>query len=241
MGETYITRAIILDRLPFRENDIKIIAFSCKSGKLELIARGAKKIKSKIASHVEPLTLSKLMVIRGKNDFDYVGTAQGEVFFNNLKTDLEKMYYAGKVLRLVNDLSRKEEGEGEIIFSLLLDFLLYLNMDCELNHDLLYNFFTLKFLAASGFSPNIEYCVSCDKKIIVNKNSFLNLEKGGVICNDCHDGVTNQNIFKASDEFIKILKFCLSNNFDKLINLKLGKIEEEEVKKGISLFLKYNF
>lgn len=241
MEETYNTQAIILDRLPFKENDTKIIVFSRDKGKLDLVAKGARRTKSKTAGHIEPLTLSKLMVIRSRNDFDYVGTALGEVFFDNIKNNIEKINYAGRALKLVNDLSRKEEGEGEQIFLLLLDFLLSLDIDRQLNHDLLYNFFILKFLSASGFSPNIETCVDCNKKIIANKNSFLNLEKGGIICNDCHTEEINEKIFKVSDEFIKILKFSLSNNFDKLVNLSLNNKEEREVKRGISSFLKYNF
>ena len=47
MEETYNTKAIILNRQPFRERDSRVTIFSLERGKLILVARGTKKITSK--------------------------------------------------------------------------------------------------------------------------------------------------------------------------------------------------
>jgi|WetSurMetagenome_2_1015567.scaffolds.fasta_scaffold00428_3 DNA repair protein RecO (recombination protein O) len=123
MEETYNIKAIILNRYDFRESDSRIICYSADRGKLELVARGAKKIKSKSAGHLEPLTLSRLMVVHGK-DFDYAGTAVGENFYPEIKNNLEKTQTAIKALLLVEKMTRENELDGhEDIFILLKIFL----------------------------------------------------------------------------------------------------------------------
>ncbi|MDD5527854.1 MAG: DNA repair protein RecO [Patescibacteria group bacterium] len=123
MESTFNTRAIILNRLDFRENDSRIVCYSEDKGKLELIARGAKKVKSKLSGHIESLTLSRLMVVVGK-DINYVGTAAGENFFPEIKNDLEKLKLAGLALSLVEKMTRESEiGGSAEIFNLLKFFL----------------------------------------------------------------------------------------------------------------------
>jgi DNA repair protein RecO (recombination protein O) len=123
MEPTFNTRAIILNRYDFRESDSRIICFSEDRGKLELVARGAKKLKSKSSGHLEPLTLSRLMVVAGK-DMDYVGTAVGENFFPAVKENLEKTQIAIQALGLVEKMTRVSEVDGHAeIFNLLKIFL----------------------------------------------------------------------------------------------------------------------
>ena len=120
---TFNTRAIILARYDFRESDSRIICYSEDRGKLELVARGAKKLKSKSSGHIEPLTLSRLMVVQGK-DVNYAGTAIGENFYSHIKSDLDKIFIASEALALVDKMTREGEVDGhQEIFNLLKDFL----------------------------------------------------------------------------------------------------------------------
>lgn len=123
MEPTFNTSAIILNKYDFREADSRIIVFSKDFGKMSLVLRGAKKIKSKSAGHTEPITLSRLMIVRGK-DFNYAGTACGENFYANIKDDCDKIFLAGKAIFLVDKTTREGEvDEQEEIFFLLKNFL----------------------------------------------------------------------------------------------------------------------
>jgi DNA repair protein RecO (recombination protein O) len=123
MEITYNTRAIILNRVDFREHDSRIICYSADRGKLELVARGAKKLKSKSSGHLEPLTLTRLMVVEGK-DYNYAGTAIGENFYSNIKSDLDKIFMASEAVKLVEKMTREGEVDNHAeIFNLLKDFL----------------------------------------------------------------------------------------------------------------------
>ncbi|MFA5248068.1 MAG: DNA repair protein RecO [Patescibacteria group bacterium] len=123
MEPTFNTRAIILDKKDFREADSRIIVFSEDFGKMLLVVRGGKKIKSKLAGHSEPFTLSRLMVVRGK-DFDYAGSVVGEEFYSAIKEDLDKIFIAGQAIMLVDKMTREGEVDGQKeIFNLLKEFL----------------------------------------------------------------------------------------------------------------------
>lgn len=129
MESTFNARAIILARQDFRENDSRIVCYSEDRGKLELVARGAKKLKSKSSGHIEPLTLSRLMVVQGR-DVNYAGTAIGENFFSGIKGDLGKLAVAGRALSLVEKMTREGEVGGSAkIFNLLKFFLEKLEED----------------------------------------------------------------------------------------------------------------
>jgi len=123
MEQTYNTKAIIMSRGDFRENDSRILCYSEDRGKLELVARGAKKLKSKSSGHLEPLTLTRLMVVQGK-DFDYAGTAIGENFYPEIKNNLDKIFIASEAVKLVEKMTRIGEVDSHTeIFNLLKDFL----------------------------------------------------------------------------------------------------------------------
>ncbi len=101
MEATYQIKAIILNRMAFSEDDTKVIIYSQTKGKLELVARGTKKIKSKLAGHVEPITLSDLMVVHGRQ-YDYVGNAVTQKSFANVKSDLDKLMIVGRIISIFN-------------------------------------------------------------------------------------------------------------------------------------------
>lgn len=236
MEETYCTKTIILGRTAFREHDSKVIVYSLDKGKLDLVARGAKKIKSKLAAHLEPLNLTEIMVVRGKQ-FDYIGAASSQNCFRSIKEDLAKLVVAGKAINIFNKLVKAEEVDKEI-FSLLKEFLEILDSrDLKINNGLEADFFNLKLLTQLGYKPELYNCVICNNKITPNKNSF-DLAKGGLICNRCLNN-KKDNILTISDNCIKILRVVVKSNFSQLSNLKIDSKLEEEVKNVISSFYQY--
>jgi recombinational DNA repair protein (RecF pathway) len=49
MEETYHLNGIILNRAPFRENDLKIVLYTAEKGKITLVAKGGLKKQVKIS------------------------------------------------------------------------------------------------------------------------------------------------------------------------------------------------
>ena len=115
MEETYNTIGIVTKNEPWREYDSKVKIYTLDRGLLEMVARGTKKIKSKLAGHLEPATLVNLMVVRGRQ-WPYVGFATNENSYINLKEDLASLTIVGKIFKAVNGLIKAEESDERIFY-----------------------------------------------------------------------------------------------------------------------------
>lgn len=180
MEVTYKTKGIVLRREPYNENDSRVFVYTRDFGKLDLIARGTQKLSSKLVSHIEPLNLCEIMVVRGKQ-YDYLGTIISEEVFAGVKDDYDKTVTAGEILKLVNDAVKEKQAEPEI-FLLLQEFFKILN-----NGHILKSAFILKFLALLGYAPELDKCVVCSRQLQPGGNSF-SYAAGGVVCGGCRQG-----------------------------------------------------
>lgn len=154
MQDTYYIKAIILKRTSFREYDSKVTVYSLEKGKIDLVARGTKKILSKLAGHLEPLTLTDIMVVRGKQ-FDYIGSAVSENVFKELKHNYEKLNLAGEAINIFNKLVKEEEPDRKL-FSLLGNFFIYLNNLSDNFNQPLSIAFKIKLINHLGYRPNFK-------------------------------------------------------------------------------------
>lgn len=123
--ETYRLKAVVLGREAIRENDLLVDLLTEEQGRVKLIARGAKKFRSKIAAHVEPFCLVEAMAIRGRRE-DYLGSCLSAETNSCLKGDLVRLKMASEAVLLVRSLVRdREPVQG--IFRSLIEYLTYLN------------------------------------------------------------------------------------------------------------------
>jgi DNA repair protein RecO (recombination protein O) len=248
MDETYLTEAIILNRQPYKEDDLQVTAYSRDRGKLFLIARGGRKAKSKLAAHLEPLCRTEIMVVRGRH-YDYAGSAVSADCFARLKSDYEKVSVAmsatKQIIRAV-----KEGVPDENIFELICSLFNELNSG-KISPGLAAAFFSLKFLSLLGLAPELYRCVLGREKISPGGNQF-DFARSGVICPKCRasagslPGSRNSKAefslpgLPISDDSIKIMRLVLSENFGRLKKIKTSAKIEAEIIKLADLFYQYS-
>jgi len=227
MDETYNTLGIVIDRVNYREKDLLVNFFSFDRGLMKLVARGAKKINSKLAGHLEPMNLIEAMVVRGKG-FNYLGTALNKNCFLNIKKDFEKIIQIGKVFNLKKKFLKENNCDIEN-FLLLRDYLFFLDFNYKISDfDFLYSVYRFKFLQKLGYEPELKRCFLCKKNIFnFNDNlfqfSFLN---GSLICKNCFLKSQNQNqknIFILNQDLLKILIIILNKDFFYLSKINIKK------------------
>lgn len=236
MEDTYNIKAIVLNRKPLAEDDSKVIIYSRGAGKLELTARGTKKIKSKLAGHLEPFNLTDIMVVRGRT-YDYVGAAASEKCYLNIKSDLAKLAAAGQAVNSFNKLIKPGLADAQL-FKLLRDYLDVLDL-VKSDYVILNSFFIFKLLNQLGHGPELNNCVNCGRKISPGNNRF-DLARGGLACGLC----SNKKIagqLTISDDSIKLLRLADKNDLNKLTKVKLSKKIESEIGEVISKFFEYYF
>ncbi|MFA5413314.1 MAG: DNA repair protein RecO [Patescibacteria group bacterium] len=229
---THLVRGIILRKQDYRENDRLFVIYTNELGKIEAVAKGVRKIKSKMAGHLELFSVVNLMVAPGKIYYQIAG-ADREKNFLNIKIDLGKTVLASFCLEIL-DIFTKTDHPDLKIYELLSEVLEIFNQEKNKNFLKLYilsKFFVLKMLSILGWTPELFNCVKCKNKITPSGN-FFDASRGGLACGNCGRGG-----LPISTSAIKILRFVLKNNFEKISALKITKIQAREISKIVDAFV----
>jgi DNA repair protein RecO (recombination protein O) len=101
--------AVVLRHTDWGEADRLLVLYTREAGKLRAIAKGARRLRSRKAGHLEPFTRVTLMLARGR-DLWIVTQAQTVNAYLPLREDLLRTSYAIYVMELL-DRFTYEEGK----------------------------------------------------------------------------------------------------------------------------------
>jgi len=146
--------AIVLARKNWREFDQMISLYTRERGKVEVLAKGIKKIISKNSANLEILSLVEIDVAQGK-EIDYLTRVQPIKIFKNIYSDFDKIFIANYVVKLA-DVNILAQERDENIFDLLVSFLEFLDSAVEINSLNLATGFIFKLWHCLGFSSQEE-------------------------------------------------------------------------------------
>lgn len=141
-GKLYKAEGVILSRRNFGEADKILTVFTKEYGKIRLIAKGIRRIKSKRAPHLEPFIQCLLVVHKGQT-LDSVVEVTPITIFEHIRIDLTKISIAYVYCELVSMLLA-EKQEHRDIYALLVH---------ALQTQLSVREFTLELLWTLGFLP----------------------------------------------------------------------------------------
>ncbi len=216
--------AIIISRRDFRENDVLVSLYTKNYGKQVTIARGAKKSKAKLSSHIEPLTLVDTLIIPTKA-ISYLASSKTKESFYQIKNSYNKLQIAGKVLNIFNQSIKENEGDQKL-FNYLYSWLKKIEESKEENIEYLFLVWMIRFLDSLGFLPNFINCQRCQKKLVSGKQ-FFNFNTGSLLCSNCQIKYQNKDLYQLSENAVKLFRF-LSNNQEKIV-VKKSLIKELNV------------
>ncbi len=114
---TYKTEGIVLKRIDYGEADRILTVFTKHYGKLKVLAKGVRRIKSRRGPNVELFNWVNLFLSRGKN-FDQLCEAELKNSFNQLRGDLGKISLTYQLCEIVDGLC-PEKQENWRVFNLL--------------------------------------------------------------------------------------------------------------------------
>jgi len=225
-------KGIILRKQDYRENDRLFVIYTDELGKIEAVAKGVRKIKSKMAGHLDFFSVVDLMVAPGKTYYQIAGADREKNFFN-VKNDLSKTVLVSFCLETVDGFTKLDHPDQKI-YELLVEMMEIFDSEKNKNFLKLYvlsKFFVLKLVSLLGWTPELYTCVKCKKKIMPNGN-FFDAARGGLTCGNCgRDGLP------ISTAAIKILRFVLQNNLKNTVALKITKAHIKEIAKIIDAFV----
>ena len=228
----YQTEAIIIKKTKLREADRILALYTPHLGKIQGVAKGVRRPRSKMAGHLELLTHSQLSLARGRN-LDTITGSQTINSFLPLKSDLELASQALYATELVDKFTA-ENVENHPLFQLLLETLHNLCQGSK--SELTLRYFELHLLHKVGYRPQLHHCVSCRSALKPVTNSF-SPSAGGVVCPSCtqKQGLT----YPLSVNALKVLRFLQNNDYDTSGRLKLNQELSQELEQVIRIYINY--
>ena len=114
----YQTEAIIIKKTKLGEADRILTLYTPGLGKIQAVAKGVRRPKSKLSGHLELLTHSQVTLARGHN-LDTVTGSQTINSFMPLKTDLWLTSYALYITELVNQFTAEHVADERLFRALV--------------------------------------------------------------------------------------------------------------------------
>jgi DNA repair protein RecO (recombination protein O) len=165
MSTTFSTEAVVLSRHDFKSDGGWVSLFTDRYGKIEALAKGIRKARSKLTAHLQPLTLTEVFIVRGRNNL----LVAGSVPINNfprMRNDLSKILSGGSLCQLVDICSPLDVADDRES-ALLKDSLILLE-ETDLNrseHSLVVHCFAWQLLVLLGLKAELDFCGICHLRL----------------------------------------------------------------------------
>ena len=176
----YRAEALVVKQMPLGEADLLVTLFSRENGKVRAVAKGARRATAKLVGHLEPLTVTRLALSRGRT-LDVVSQAETLENFTALKTNLTAVTKGLQVAELVDGFG-SEASPNLPLYELALSTLAAIGRSPDDELPLLH--FQLHLLEVSGLMPELQNCVECRRDIEPEGHRY-SADGGGVYCPDC--------------------------------------------------------
>lgn len=174
----YKLEGIVIRSMDYGEGHKIISIFSREAGKMSVMARGAKKLKSRHGAITQLFTYGQFVVYKNSQ----MGTlSSGEIIDANqkLREDLEKGAFAAYIAEMAEKLSGDMEPNA-MLFEQLLAALRGIAEGKA--PDIITHMVEMKMLMLSGYMPELDCCVACGR---AEGEMFLSIAGGGLLCPSC--------------------------------------------------------
>jgi len=155
-----VTPAIILSRTDYGEADRILTMLTPAYGKLHLLAKGVRRVKSKLAGGIELFSVSTITFIQGRTDLGTLVSTRLDKHFGHIVQDLDRTMLGYELIKQLNKIT--EDQAEEEYFMLLLRTFEALN-DQAVPLATINFWFQAQLLRLGGHTPNLHVDVYGNK------------------------------------------------------------------------------
>ena len=228
---TFRTDAIILRRRNFGEADRLLTVLTPQRGRLDLIAKGARRPSSAKTGHVELFTRSELLVHRGR-ELGLAVQAELRKPWQALHEDLQRSAWAGHVAELAERFSNPGDDDLRTVFELL--DATFGRLCDEADARLVVRYFELKLLEETGFRPELQSCVLGDEAIVA-EDQFFSHAAGGVVCPRCAGRGLGQ--LPLAEATLRVMRFLQRSPWEQLRNLRVPEALHNDLERALTGYI----
>lgn len=228
----YRTNAIVLQVRDLGEADRILVVFTSGHGKLSIIAKGARKARSRLGPYLDYFSEVALHLTRGR-DLDVVTSVTTIHQHPNLRTDIDAYGHAAHFAELVRDLTQ-ERQENARVYELLGSSLSLLNDGIDPWH--IARHFELGLVITLGYSPQLFRCVTCQRDLQAEPNRFSS-NLGGMLCDLCAGLDPSAMLLSINAQ--KYLRTLSRSGLGGVIGLQPSAPERHEISLAMASYLRH--
>jgi DNA repair protein RecO (recombination protein O) len=218
---------IIIRTNDYGETNKIVTMFTRELGKVGVMARGARKPSSRLASVSQIFTYGSFLIQMGSG----LGTLQqGESLssMKYIKSDIIATAYASYIVELT-DKGLEERKPNPYLFELLYQTLNYMNEGLDI--EILTMIYEIKMLGMIGLFPHLNSCVHCG----IPEGIFsFSIGEGGLLCHQCEGKDIHR--LKISSATVRLLRLFHAFDLNRLGNISVKEETKKELKNVISRF-----
>ncbi len=222
------TLGIVLTRVDFQEADRIVHVMTPDRGKISLLAKGVRRIKSKLAGGIELFSVAEITYLEGRKDLHTLISARLLTHYGEIAKNLERTTFGYRVLKVINKVT-EDNAEGGY-FTLLKQTLEQLN-DASIPLHLIDVWFTMQLLQLMGNTPNLGTDTGGSQLVTGDRYTF-ELEAMGFSRDP--NGLYNEN-------HVKIMRLMLQNPPQALRQIKgIDELAQQLCRLSALLLQKYS-
>ncbi|MGF7228913.1 MAG: DNA repair protein RecO [Candidatus Saccharibacteria bacterium] len=147
-----VTTAIILSRTDYGEADRILTLLTPEYGKLRLMARGVRRVKSKLAGGIELFSVSTITFARGRGELGTLASTRLISHYSQIVKDITRTMLGYELIKQLNRIT--EDAPEPEYFELLKQSFEALD-DALIPVQLIRFWFTAQLLRLGGHTPNL--------------------------------------------------------------------------------------
>ena len=145
------TTAIVLSRTEYGEADRILTLLTPDHGKLRLMAKGVRRVKSKLAGGIELFSVSNITFAKGRGDIGTLVSARLLQHYGNIVANLERTMLGYELIKQLNKIT--EDDTEPAYFEVLHQAFAALD-DATVPVGLIRMWFSMQLLRLNGHEPN---------------------------------------------------------------------------------------
>jgi DNA repair protein RecO (recombination protein O) len=197
---SFRVEGVVLRHADWGETDRLLTLYTRERGKVRAIAKGARKIRSRKAGHLEPFTRVTLQLARS-HDLPIVTQADTLDAYLPIHENLVMTSQAAYIVELIDRFTYEDDTENYGIFQLLTEVLS--RLEKEPDPWLAIRYYEVRLLDLLGYRPHWFECANCGREIKA-EDQYFSAARGGVLCPACGRG--QPDVWPLSVEALKYLR-----------------------------------